>query len=55
MKGFTYAYAIGTSHIDKKVNVFRIKNLRKKILIMASNFKEMNWCEVAHSKTFCIN
>jgi hypothetical protein len=39
MKGFTYAYAIGTSHTDKKVNVFRIKDLGKKNLIMASNFK----------------
>jgi hypothetical protein len=55
MKSFIYAYAIGTSHIDKKVNVFGIKDLGKKFLIMASNFKEMNWCEVAHSKTSCIN
>ncbi len=30
MKGFTYAYAIGTSHTNKKVNVFRIKYLKKK-------------------------
>jgi hypothetical protein len=30
MKSFTYAYAIGTSHIDKKVNVFKIKDLEKK-------------------------
>jgi len=32
MKSFTYAYAIGTSHIDKKVNVFKIKDLEKKML-----------------------
>jgi hypothetical protein len=31
MKGFTYAYAIGTFHIDKKVKVFRIKDLEKEM------------------------
>jgi hypothetical protein len=55
MKGFMYAYAIGTSHIDKKVNAFKIKDLEKKCLIMASNLKKMKWREVAHSKTSCIN
>lgn len=27
MKGSTYAYAIGTFHTKKKVNVFKIKDL----------------------------
>jgi hypothetical protein len=27
MKGFVYAYVIGTSHTKEKVNVFNVKNL----------------------------
>jgi hypothetical protein len=27
MKSFSYAYAIGTSHIKEKVNVFSVKDL----------------------------
>jgi len=29
MKSFAYAYAIATSHTDKKVNVFKVKELEK--------------------------
>jgi hypothetical protein len=29
MKNYVYAYAIGTSHIKEKVNVFSDKNLPK--------------------------
>jgi hypothetical protein len=29
MKSYVYAYAIGTSHIKEKVNVFNDKNLPK--------------------------
>jgi hypothetical protein len=29
MKSFAYAYTIATSHIDKRVNVFRVKELER--------------------------
>jgi hypothetical protein len=31
MKSFAYAYAIATSHTDKKVNVFIVKELKRVI------------------------
>jgi hypothetical protein len=31
MKSFTYVYAIATSHTDKKVNVFIMKELERVI------------------------
>ncbi len=31
MKSSAYAYAIATSHIDKRVNVFRMKELERVI------------------------
>jgi hypothetical protein len=29
MKGYAYAYAIGTFHIEKTLNVFKIKILKR--------------------------
>ncbi len=49
MKSFTYAYAIGTSHIDKKVNVFKIKDLEKE---MPYNGIQSQRDEMASSGTF---
>jgi hypothetical protein len=46
MKSCAYAYAIVTSHTDKRVNVFKMKKLEK---IIMSNPKEMNWRRVANS------
>jgi hypothetical protein len=40
MKFFVYVYANSTSHINNRVNVFRVKELEKVIM---SNPKEMNW------------
>jgi hypothetical protein len=31
MKSFAYAYVITTSHIDKRINVFKVKELERVI------------------------
>jgi hypothetical protein len=41
MKGFMYSYAIGTSHTEKKVNVFRIKDLETIMCYNGIQFQRM--------------
>jgi hypothetical protein len=52
MKSFAYAYAIATFHIDKKMNVFKMKESKSVIM---SNLKKINYCQVANSKASYIN
>jgi len=52
MRSFVYACAIATSHINKRLNVFRVKELEK---IIMSNPKEMNRHQVANLETSYIN
>ncbi len=40
-----YVYAIVNYHSDKRVNMFRMKEVERVIM---SNPKEMNWCQVAN-------
>jgi hypothetical protein len=43
MKSFSYAYAIANSHNDKKMNMFRMKKIKREIM---SSPKEMNQRQV---------
>jgi hypothetical protein len=55
MKGFVNAYAIGTFHTKKWINVFIVKNLaRVKWTTMVFNLK-INMHLITHFETSCIN
>jgi len=49
MKGFMYAYAISIFHIDKKINVFKVKDLER---IMHYNGIQFQRDELVPSSTF---
>ncbi len=49
MKGFMYAYAISIFHTDKKINVFKVKDLER---IMHYNGIQFQRDELVPSSTF---
>ncbi len=49
MKGSMYAYAIGTIHTDKEVNVFKVKDLER---VMHYNSIQFQRDESVPSSTF---
>jgi hypothetical protein len=49
MKGFMYAYAISIFHSDKKINVFKVKDLER---IMHYNGIQFQRDELVPSSTF---
>lgn len=52
MKGYAYAYAIGTFHIEKTLNVFKIKILKR---VMCYNGVQSQRDELALSQITCKN
>ncbi len=52
MKSYAYAYAIATSHIDKRVNAFIMKELEK---VINYNNVQSQGNELVPSGKFCIN
>jgi hypothetical protein len=52
MKSSAYAYAIATSHIDKRVNAFIMKELEK---VINYNNVQSQGNELVPSGKFCIN